>query len=123
MLSGNSILKNESLPDLNQDKDSSYASLPNTGDHLAHVLKFASPSQLQGRGYWKCSLSLFDYPVIKEAIEVEADLILEKLRGSSHPGKDWERWKKHMKHFLQNMRRKIRRQEEAELFRAQSELE
>nr|CCA18929.1 AlNc14C59G4392 [Albugo laibachii Nc14] len=90
MLGVNSILKNESLLDLNQD-DSSYASLPHKGDHLAHILEFASPSQLQGRGYWKCPLSLFEYPVIRAATEVEADHILERLYGSSCPGKDWER--------------------------------
>ena len=104
-------------------KDSNYASLPHTGDHLAHVLKFANPCQLQGRGYWKCPLSLFEYPVIIGAIEVEADRILEKLRASSHPGKDWERWKKSMKHLLQQIQKKIRRQEEDELVNAQSELE
>ena len=32
-------------------KDSIYASIPHKGDHLAHILKFASPSQLQVRGY------------------------------------------------------------------------
>nr|CCA26791.1 putative retroelement pol polyprotein [Albugo laibachii Nc14] len=105
-----------------EERNSSYESLFDTGDHLAHILKFASPSQLQGRGYWKCPFSLFGYPVIREAIEVEAELILAKLRGSSCPGKVWERWKKHMKHSLQQMQKKIRRQE-AELVRAQSELE
>nr|CCA19833.1 PREDICTED: similar to pollike protein putative [Albugo laibachii Nc14] len=63
---------------------------PSQGDHLANVLAFANPSQLQGRGYWKCPLSLFDFPVIKDAIEVEAALILESLRSFSRPGKDWE---------------------------------
>nr|CCA18941.1 AlNc14C60G4404 [Albugo laibachii Nc14] len=69
-------------------KDSTYVPLPHTGNHLDDILAFANPSQLQGRGYWKCPLSLFDYPVIKDAIKVEAAHILDTLRSSSHPGKD-----------------------------------
>nr|CCA19829.1 pollike protein putative [Albugo laibachii Nc14] len=104
-------------------KDSSYVSLPHTGDHLAHIATFANPSQLQGRGYWKCPLSLFDYLVIKEAIGEEADRILGQLRASTHPGTVWEKWKKHVKHLLQRIHQKIRHQEETDVIRAQAVLE
>nr|CCA27001.1 AlNc14C440G11665 [Albugo laibachii Nc14] len=101
-------------------KDSSYVSLPHTGDHLAHIATFANPSQLQVRGYWKCPFSLFDYPIIKEAIEEEADRILGQLRASTHPGTVWEKWKKHVKHLLQRIHQKIRHQEEKDVIRAQA---
>nr|CCA28239.1 AlNc14C1699G13040 [Albugo laibachii Nc14] len=94
-----------------------------TGDHLAHIATFANPSQLQGRGYWKCPLLLFDYPIIREAIMEEADRILDKLRVSSHPGKDWEHWKWNIKHLLQQIQKKIRRQEEIDVVRAQKDLD
>ena len=103
-------------------KDSSYVSLPHTGDHLAHIATFANPSQLQVRGYWKCPFSLFDYPIIKEVIEAEADRILGQLRASAHPGTVWEKWKKYVKNLLQRIHQKIRHQEEKDVIRSQAVL-
>ena len=88
-------------------KDSEYFRPRHAGDHLAQKVIFANPTQSSGRGYWKCSLRIFEYPQVVEAIQLEVQLVLEQLRTTSNPGKMWESWKTKMKKQLQAIEKKI----------------
>lgn len=104
------ILLSEGLYERHYD-DSTYFLPQHAGDHLAHSLRFRSGSQLHGRGYWKFPRYLLGYPMVVSAIEKEAEMVLGKLRASSHPGNVWERWKKNIKSQLQDVQRKLRMQD------------
>ena len=104
-------------------KDSTYFTPSHGGDHLAHFVTFASPSQLRGRGYWKCPLFLFEYPDIVEAIKYEAKTVLSQLQASHNPGKLWEQWKKRIKRLLQALQVKIKSQERQAITQVHNHLE
>ena len=70
-------------------KDSDYFRPRHAGDHMAHRVYFANTTQPPGRDYWKCSLPLFKYPQLVEAIKTEAILVPEQLRTASNPGIMW----------------------------------
>lgn len=70
-------------------KDFSYVSPPHTGDHLAHILRFANKSQLQSPGHYNV-LFLLDYTKIKGAIVEEAYRILDKIVWPLIQAKTWE---------------------------------
>jgi exonuclease III len=92
--------------------DTSKYFLPkHAGDHLAHTVSFRSGSQLHGRGYWKFPRYLLEYPVVVSAIEKEAELVRDKLRAASNPGKIWEEWKASIKTQLQDVQKKLRTQD------------
>lgn len=91
--------------------DSKYFLPKHAGDHLAHSVSFRSGEQLHGRGYWKFPRHLLEYPVVVSAIEREADMVLEKLRTASYPGKIWEQWKASIKTQLQDVQTKLRQQD------------
>ena len=88
-------------------EDSEYFRPRHAGDHLAQQVIFANPTQSSGRGYWKYSLRIFEYPQVVEAIQLEVKLFLEQLRTTSNPGKMWESWRTKMKKQLQAIEKKI----------------
>ena len=83
----------------------------NAGDHLAHSVSFRSGTQLHGRGYWKFPRYLLDYPKVVSAIEKEAELVRDSLRTAENPGKVWEAWKSTIKTQIQDVQKKLRRQD------------
>ncbi|KAF1331678.1 putative Pollike protein, partial [Globisporangium splendens] len=103
--------------------DSKYFLPKHAGDHLAHSVSFRSGSQLHGRGYWKFPRYLLEYPKVVSAIEKEAEMVLDKLRTSTYPGKVWEKWKKSIKSQLQDVQKKLRMQDTAAIEEAQAALD
>ncbi|KAF1318193.1 putative Pollike protein, partial [Globisporangium splendens] len=91
--------------------DSKYFLPKHVGDRFAHTVSFRSGSQLHGRGYWKFSRYLLEYPLVVSAIEKEAEMVLDKLRTSTYPGKVWEKWKASIKSQLQDVQKKLRMQD------------
>ncbi|KAF1327039.1 putative Pollike protein, partial [Globisporangium splendens] len=103
--------------------DSKYFLPKHAGDHLAHTVSFRSGSQLHGRGYWKFPRYLLEYPLVVSAIEKEAEMVLDKLRTSTYPGKVWEKWKESIKSQLQDVQKKLRMQDTAAIEEAQAALD
>ncbi|KAF1331450.1 putative Pollike protein, partial [Globisporangium splendens] len=103
--------------------DSKYFVPQNAGDHLAHCVSFKTGSQLHGRGYWKFSRYLLEYPVVVSAIEKEAETVRDQLRGSANPGQIWERWKARIKTQLQDVQKKLRMQDTAAVEEARASLD
>ncbi|KAF1328765.1 putative Pollike protein, partial [Globisporangium splendens] len=103
--------------------DSKYFLPKHAGDHLAHTVSFRSGSQLHGRGYWKFPHYLLEYPLVVSAIEKEAEMVLDKLRDSTYPGKVWEKWKESIKSQLQDVQKKLRMQDTAVIEEAQAALD
>ncbi|KAF1328542.1 putative Pollike protein, partial [Globisporangium splendens] len=103
--------------------DSKYFLPKHAGDHLAHSVSFRSGSQLHGRGYWKFPRYLLEYPLVVSAIEKEAEMVLDKLRTSTYPGKVWEKWKESIKSQLQDVQKKLRMQDTAAIEEAQAALD
>ena len=91
--------------------DSKYFLPKHAGDHLAHSVSLRSGDQIHGRGYWKFPRYLLEYPVVVTAIEREADMVLDQLRATAHPGKVWEQWKGSIKTQLQDVQKKLRQQD------------
>ena len=104
------ILLSETFCDRFYD-DSKYFLPKHAGDHLAHSVRFRSGSQLHGRGFWKFPRYLLEYPTVVSAIEKEAELVRDELRTSSNPGKVWEKWKASIKTQLQDVQKKLRKQD------------
>jgi exonuclease III len=103
--------------------DSKYFLPKHAGDHLAHSVSFRSGSQLHGRGYWKFPHYLLEYPLVVSAIEKEAEMVLDKLRTSTYPGKIWEQWKASIKTQLQDVQKKLRMQDTVAIEAAQAVLD
>uniref|UniRef100_K3XDI8 Reverse transcriptase domain-containing protein n=1 Tax=Globisporangium ultimum (strain ATCC 200006 / CBS 805.95 / DAOM BR144) TaxID=431595 RepID=K3XDI8_GLOUD len=103
--------------------DSKYFLPKHAGDHLAHSVSFRSGSQLHGRGYWKFPRYLLEYPLVVSAIEKEAEMVLDKLRTSTYPGKIWEQWKASIKTQLQDVQKKLRMQDTVAIEAAQAVLD
>lgn len=91
--------------------DSKYFVPTHGGDHLAHSVSLRSGSQLHGRGYWRFSLHLLEYPTVVSAIGKEAELVVATLRTASDPGKVWEAWKGSIKKQLQDVQQRLRTQD------------
>ncbi|KAI9908921.1 hypothetical protein PsorP6_015204 [Peronosclerospora sorghi] len=87
---------------------STYFTPTHAGDHLAHSVAFRQGVLAHGRGYWKFRTYLLEYPLIVQAIKQEAADILTQLRVSTNPGRDWEKWKKHIKRLLQQLQESLR---------------
>uniref|UniRef100_K3XDL6 Endonuclease/exonuclease/phosphatase domain-containing protein n=1 Tax=Globisporangium ultimum (strain ATCC 200006 / CBS 805.95 / DAOM BR144) TaxID=431595 RepID=K3XDL6_GLOUD len=103
--------------------DSKYFLPKHAGDHLAHSVSFRSGLQLHGRGYWKFPRYLLEYPLVVSAIEKEAEMVLDKLRTSTYPGKIWEQWKASIKTQLQDVQKKLRMQDTVAIEAAQAVLD
>ncbi|KAI9919077.1 hypothetical protein PsorP6_011674 [Peronosclerospora sorghi] len=87
---------------------STYFTPTHDGDHLAHSVAFRQGVLAHGRGYWKFPTYLLEYPLIVQAIKQESLDILTQLRVSTNPGRDWEKWKKHIKRLLQQLQASLR---------------
>ncbi|KAF1315557.1 putative Pollike protein, partial [Globisporangium splendens] len=103
--------------------DSKYFLPKHAGDHLTHSVSLRSGSQMHGRGYWKFPRYLLEYPLVVSAIEKEAEMVLDKLRTSTYPGKVWEKWKESIKSQLQDVQKKLRMQDTAAIEEAQAALD
>uniref|UniRef100_A0AAV1VNP9 Reverse transcriptase domain-containing protein n=1 Tax=Peronospora matthiolae TaxID=2874970 RepID=A0AAV1VNP9_9STRA len=103
--------------------DSKYFLPQHAGDHLAHSLLLHSGEQLHGQGYWKFPRYLLEYPVVVQAIEREADMVLEQLRIATNPGKVWEKWKVRIKRQLQDVQARLRQQNSQAVLEARSQLD
>lgn len=103
--------------------DAKYFEPKNAGDHLVHQVTLRSMSQLQGRGYWRSPAYLLEYPEVVEAIQGEAQQVLQELQTANNPGKVREQWKKSIRRQLQALQRKLRFQNEAAVEEARKTLD
>ncbi|KAF1329068.1 putative Pollike protein, partial [Globisporangium splendens] len=102
--------------------DSKYFLPKHAGDHLAHSVSFRSvPTRglgdREGGRDGARQASHFDIPW------KEAEMVLDKLRTSTYPGKVWEKWKESIKSQLQDVQKKLRMQDTAAIKEAQAALD